>query len=112
MRGVKQDGAREIITTLASILASGVALSPGCVYAGDTGSVRETWIRDYEPGQSYRSLFACTESGYVNSRLVLEYIQQVIDPETDDGSPRYRLLLLDGHSTHVTIELLEFCARS
>jgi hypothetical protein len=42
VRGVKQDSAYEIITTLTLILALGVALSPSYIYIGDIGSIQET----------------------------------------------------------------------
>jgi DDE superfamily endonuclease len=110
VRGVKQDGSREWISFLAAIVADGRALSPAIIFSGDSGYIRDAWIEDYCPNSSIRALFASTESGWINSDLALDWLEKIVEPETRAEGGKFRLLLLDGHATHVTTNLIEFCA--
>ncbi|HEX3643230.1 MAG TPA: hypothetical protein VHV10_18250 [Ktedonobacteraceae bacterium] len=109
---MKQDGSREWITVLAGIVADGRALSPAIIVQGETGHLREQWLADYLPGKSIRALFGTTQSGWISSDLALDWLKEVIDLETAQSGGAYRLLLLDGHSSHLTWQFLDFCDRS
>jgi hypothetical protein len=109
LSGVKQDGSREWITILAAITAAGRALSPGIIYQSATRLVREDWIRDWDLTNGFRALVTSTESGWINAELALQWLTEVIDKETKCPGGRRRLLLLDGHSTHLTMPFLAAC---
>jgi hypothetical protein len=110
--GVKQDGSREWISIKAAITASGRVLSPGVIFQSQSGLVREHWISDWEVTGGFRAAVAATESGWTNAELAVQFLEEVIDKETRQNGSGYRLLLLDGHSTHLTLPFLEACDRA
>jgi DDE superfamily endonuclease len=109
LSGVKQDGSREWISVLSAVTAAGRALSPGVIYQSATRLVREDWLRDWDTTGDFRALVTSTESGWINADLAFQWLKEVIDKETRREGGRKRLLLLDGHSTHLTLPFLEAC---
>lgn len=56
--------------------------------------------------------FRKSENGYNESAICLWYIKEHFDPltvELVDGVPRHRLLIMDGHGSHLTLELIRYC---
>ena len=54
--------------------------------------------------------FACSETGYTNSTISLEWVKRVFDLLTKsraNGKPR--ILISDGFGTHGSLEVLTFC---
>jgi hypothetical protein len=51
-----------------------------------------------------------SESGYTDSKISLEWLKRVFDPQTrEQANQKPRLLICDGFGTHETLEALEFC---
>ena len=49
-------------------------------------------------------------SGWSNDDLGLEWLEQVFDRHTKEKARRsWRLLIVDGHRSHITMEFLEYC---
>ena len=111
IQGMQQDGSREWITLLAAIVGDGTCLSPAIIMPGEAGYVGDTWIQDYEYQFDNRALFAVTKSGWINSDLALQWLKRIVEPETAAAAAggQYRLLLLDGHSCHLTMDFLNYC---
>ena len=62
---------------------------------------------DYEERDN--STFALSDTGWTNDNLGLQWLKEVFEPETwPSGRSHHRLLLIDGHSSHLTLEFLEF----
>ena len=60
----------------------------------------------------HMTFFEVLGSGWSNNRLSPAWLQQVFDRFTKaKARRRYRLLLVDGHSSHLTVEFLEYCHR-
>jgi hypothetical protein len=54
--------------------------------------------------------YACSESGYTDSNISLEWLKRVFDPQTEaQANSKPRVLICDGFGTHETLEILEFC---
>jgi len=52
----------------------------------------------------------CSESGYTDSKISLEWLKRVFDPQTKgQAQQRLRILICDDFSTHETLEILEYC---
>lgn len=50
-----------------------------------------------------------SEKGYTSNVIGREWIETVFEPETSKiAKGRYRLLVVDGHVSHFTSQLLEF----
>jgi hypothetical protein len=110
--GIKQqlqDGNREWITTIACICADGTSLTPTLIYQAASGNIQDTWLQDFDPTE-HNAFFASSPSGWTNNQLGLAWLQQVFDRETKSKARQsYRLLILDGHGSHVTMDFIKYC---
>lgn len=94
---------RTMVTAIECISADGRALLPLIIWPAATH--RSNWTTHPTPGWHY----ALSENGYNDSKISLEWLIRVFDPQTReraDGKPR--VLLSDGFGTHETLEILEF----
>ena len=116
VRQVLQDGDRTWITCLSCICADGTVLPPGLIYEGKQG-MRSSWIDDLTPGEQDVH-FATSESGWTDNELGRAWIEEVFDRYTrpkaeadgdDDRQTAWRLLILDGHASHVSEAFINYC---
>jgi DDE superfamily endonuclease len=106
----KQDGSREFISLLASICADGTTLPPALIYKGASGDLQDTWMEDL--GEKEQAFFASSTNGWSSNAFGLAYLKQVFDPSTRAKAGRKRrLLIVDGHSSHVNMEFIRTCDR-
>ena len=104
-----QDGSTEWITVLACICSDGSVLSPSLIYKAANGAVQSSWTDAVDPGK-HSVFFASSPSGWSNNDIGLAWLKEVFERETRRyASTGYRLLLLDGHSSHVTMDFIKFC---
>jgi hypothetical protein len=107
-----QDGNREWITLLACICTDGSALAPALIYQSASGSIQDSWLQAFDP-DDHRVHFASSPSGWTNNELGLSWLKQVFDRSTKEKAGRsYRLLILDGHGSHLTMDFIEYCDRN
>lgn len=107
--GAAQDGSREWITIIATICGDGSTLSPGLIFRGSSGNLTDTWLEDYEPGK-HPAFVAASPNGWTSDELGFEYLTKIFDRETRDKAKRaWRLLILDGHGSHVNLKFLDWC---
>ena len=106
--GAQHDGSREWITLLACISAAGGRLSPALIYQGDSYDLQSTWIEDVLPeDQVY---FGSSENGWSSNAHGMAWLKQIFNLQTKDiAGNRRRLLLADGHSSHVNLEFINYC---
>jgi hypothetical protein len=103
-----QDGNREWITLLACICADGSALEPSLIYQSTSGSIQDTWLQALRP--EHRVYIASSPSGWTNNDIGLSWLKRVFDRSTKEKAGRsYRLLILDGHGSHLTIDFIKYC---
>ena len=95
---------RSQMTVLASICANGSTLKPMIVYAGKRFG--------FNPLEGFSEAhLGRTDSGWMDSELFCSWLKQVFEPYlTQKDVKRPVLLLVDGHSSHTTLEAAEFCA--
>ena len=110
--GIKQliqDGNREWITTIACICADGSSLSPALIYQAVSGKIQDTWLQDFDPTE-HKTFFSSSPSGWTNNEIGLAWLKQVFDRETKAKARRsYRLLILDGHGSHISMAFIKYC---
>lgn len=102
VRGVGVD--RDLVTAVECISADG--RSPHPLIIRPAASRRSNWTTHPTPGWHY----ACTQSGYTNAEIHLQWLQQVFEPSTAArarGQPR--VLICDGLSTHESAGVVKFC---
>jgi hypothetical protein len=107
--GTGQDGSREWITLIATICADGSSLPPALIYKAVSGDLQDSWLQDYDP-QEHACWFASSPNGWTSDELGLSWLQSLFHKQTLDKARRdWRLLILDGHSSHCTLSFLEWC---
>lgn len=98
IRYVQQDGNREFISLLACVCADGTALPPALIYQGKSGDLQNTWMEDLkEEDQAY---FTSAANGWSSNALGLAWLHR-FEQDTRHKGSRRRLLIVDGHSSHV-----------
>ena len=107
-----QDGNRQWVSILASVCADGSALPPGIIYPGAPNEIQSTWVEDIEPVK--HSVFVtATPSGWKNDEVGLAWLEQVFDRYTREKARRsWRLLIVDGHGSHITWSFIKYCDRN
>ena len=105
-----QDGNREFISFLACICADGSTLPLALIYSGKSGTLQDIWISDWTPLE--KAYFVISENGWSCDQLGLSWLERVFEPNTKEkAGNRRRLLIVDGHSSHVNMRFIEKCDR-
>jgi hypothetical protein len=112
VRASVQDGSREWITLLACVCADGSALPPGLIYQSAGKSLQSSWVDAIKPGE-HSIHVSSSLTGWTNNDIGLAWLEQVFDRYTKAKARRsHRLLILDGHGSHVTMDFIEYCDRN
>jgi len=104
-----QDGSRAWITLLACVCADGSALPPGLIYEAANKAIQSDWVEDIKAGK-HDVFITSSPSGWTNNDIGLAWLEQVFDRYTKAKARRsYRLLIVDGHGSHVTKDFIDYC---
>jgi hypothetical protein len=104
-----QDGSREWITLLACVCADGSALPPGLVYKAASSSIKSSWVDEIRSGE-HSVFITSSPSGWTNNDIGLAWLEQVFNRSTKKKARRsWRLLIIDGHGSHVSMDFLDYC---
>lgn len=99
-----QPGNREWITVIIAINAAGSVLPPQIIIAGKKH--QSQWY----PAIPKEYRISMSENGWTNDSLGFEWLQEIFEKHTaSQTAGRYRLLILDGHSSHATANFDHFC---
>ncbi|OAQ58232.1 DDE superfamily endonuclease [Pochonia chlamydosporia 170] len=94
---------REAATGIEAISAGGEFIPAFMILSGQQHM--DLWYRLKELEDNTK--IALSSSGYTNDQLSLAWLHHF--NEHAKATSRYRLLILDGHGSHHTIEFIEFC---
>ena len=104
-RYMQMPGNKNWVSILKTINDTGNSIDPFLIFKGKNH--QSSWYPRAAP-RGWK--FAILENGWTNDELGLAWLKQHFDPLTQPSdSVTYRLLVLDGHSSHKTWEFLEFC---
>uniref|UniRef100_A0ACC2IKC4 Uncharacterized protein n=1 Tax=Boeremia exigua TaxID=749465 RepID=A0ACC2IKC4_9PLEO len=104
-----QDGNREWVTILAAVCADGSALPPGIIYPAAGRDVQASWVAPINP-KKHDIFFTTSTTGWTNNDLGITWLEQVFERYTAPKARRqWRLLILDGHNSHVTKDFINYC---
>ncbi|KID96268.1 DDE superfamily endonuclease, CENP-B-like protein, partial [Metarhizium majus ARSEF 297] len=109
--GASQDGSRSWITFLACICQDLTSLPPFLIYQGKAGQVQDSWLTEFDP-EHQSAFFTTSETGWTNHELGKEWLIGVFDRFTKAKARNgrdYRLLITDGHSSHINMDFLDWC---
>jgi hypothetical protein len=110
IRAAKQDGSREFISLLATICADGTKVPPALIYQGVSGDLQDSWVDELTDKDE--AFFASSKNGWSNNEFGLNYLKDIFDPYTRAKAGRgRRLLIVDGHSSHVNMAFIDMCDR-
>ena len=90
-------GKQEWVTDIKCINAAGEALAPLLIFKA--ADVNTRWINEQSPQGWY---FAASKNGWTSNDLGLAWLKNVFDPLTREKAVgRQRLLITDGHGSHI-----------
>jgi len=103
---VIQPGNREWSTVIECINATGWALDPMVILEGKVHI--STWYENSPLPKTWR--IGVSDNGWTTDKLTFKWLRKVFEPQTRNRTVgRYRLLILDGHGSHLTPEFDKFC---
>ena len=101
-----QPGNREWVTTIECVNAMGWALPPCIVFKGK--SHIQAWYEDNALPSDWR--IELSENGWTTDQIGLSWLQNIFIPTTNGYTKgTYRLLILDGHGSHLTPQFDQMC---
>ncbi len=102
------DGNRKWVTVLASICGDGSTLPPAVIFPSPSLTVQQSWVREIDANK-HSIHFGTSHNGWMNDDLGLAWLQQVFDRYTKvKARGKYKLLILDGHGSHVTKAFIDY----
>ena len=101
-----QSGNREWVSLIECISADGVLLPAFIIFKAKRQ--QQAWMDVLErPNQ-----VALSDKGWTNNELAVEWFQRVFQPFTRQRQKgEYRLLILDGHDSHISSKVIEYCIK-
>ena len=103
---VVQPGNRDWVTTIECINASSWCLPPFVILSGKMHQA--SWYRDLPADW----IIAVSDNGWTTDELGLEWVKHFNRHTESRTKGAYRLLILDGYSSHATPEFDQFCAKN
>ena len=97
-------GRQEWITAIECISAAGEALAPMLIFKAK--HTNTSWIPTDAP-DDWR--FTISNSGWTSDSHALEWVQGTFEPQTRPSGSQRRLLIMDGHGSHITARFISFC---
>ena len=101
---VIQPGNREWVTAIECVNASGWSLPPFIILSGKVH--QSSWYRDLPLDWT----IGVSDNGWTTDRLGFEWIKHFNQHTAARTAGVYRLLIVDGHSSHATPEFDQYCA--
>jgi hypothetical protein len=98
----------EGLTVTECVSATGAAIPPFIIFKGK--SIQSTWVPTDAP---LNWMTAVSPKGWTSNTLGYKGLTENFDPRTrEKAGYRYRMLILDGHGSHLTVPFIHFCMRN
>jgi hypothetical protein len=95
----------EIVTSMELISAIGKTTDPMMIMPGQ--QIKE---KHFPKGLNDSIWIAVSQSGYTNDVLSFKWLKH-FDAQTQPPNGEWRMLVIDGHGSHLTIEFVDYCYR-
>ena len=102
---LSQPGNREWVTVIQGVNSQGWAVPPFLIFAGQHHL--SSWYEDSALPADW--VIATTHNGWTNNEKGFEWIQHFQKHTKSRSSGAHRLLILDGHDSHVSTDFQLFC---
>ncbi|KAJ5240629.1 uncharacterized protein N7469_002220 [Penicillium citrinum] len=107
-RSILQPGNREWVTAIETICADGYSLPPCIIFKGQIYIAG--WFESNLPS-NWR--IEISNNGWTTDEIGLRWLQKIFIPHTNSRvRGRFRLLILDGHGSHLTPQFDRICAEN
>jgi hypothetical protein len=94
---------------VASVCADGTVLPPGLIFAAESNHIESTWVADVDI-KRHKVHCTVTVSGWSTDDSGLGWLEQVFQRYTKKKvQRRQRLLMMDGHGSHLTMKFIDYC---
>jgi hypothetical protein len=101
---ITQPGSREWVSMIECICRDGRVLSPWIIFKGK--QQLHAWFSEHFPDGH----ICVSPQGWTDNELCLEWLKLCFEPETAETQKgEYRMLLFDGHASHVTVDAIKYC---
>lgn len=99
-----QPGDREWVSIIESIGMNGYSPPPFVIFQGK--QIQHSWI---PPNIDTRTKIHVSPAGWTDRAIALEWIKHFDIYTKSQVQGTYRLLILDGHTSHVSLEFIQYC---
>jgi hypothetical protein len=100
---VIQPGNREWVTVIQGVSAAGYLLPPFVIFAGSV--LIDVWFKDLPRDW----ILKVSLNGWTNNQLALAWLEHFDKHTKLSAVGAYRLLILDGHESHSSLEFQDLC---
>ncbi|RJE17767.1 Pogo transposable element, partial [Aspergillus sclerotialis] len=108
-RSLLQPGNREWVTSIECTNASGWALPPCLIFKGKV--FVQSWFEGLALPNDWQ--FELSPNGWTSDEIGLRWLQKLFIPSTTTRTKgKYRLLVLDGHGSHLTPQFDRTCSQN
>ena len=98
-------GRQEWVSSVECICADGTSIPPLIIFKAE--NLSHQWI-PANVAEDWR--FSCNSKGWTSNYHGLEWLQRCFEPHTrDKANGEYRLLICDGHDSHITGKFIGHC---
>ncbi|EMT73018.1 hypothetical protein FOC4_g10001867 [Fusarium odoratissimum] len=98
---ISKSDSRTWVSIIECISAAGRWIKPTVIFTGE--NLQGQWFDD-PPYPDWS--FVCTETGWSNSHIFYLWFRDNFLPETAVEPGQWRILILDGHKSHITVEIM------
>jgi hypothetical protein len=99
-----QPGNREWVSVISCIGANGYTLPSFVIFQGQR--IQHSWM---DAQINERTVVRVSPNGWTDCRIALEWLQHFDIYTKTQLQGKYRLLILDGHTSHVSLPFIEYC---
>jgi len=99
-----QPGNREWVSLIECISLDGRRIRPWVIFKAKQD--QKAWF-SVLPGVH----IGLSDNGWTDNEIGVEWLEKCFEPETRCGD-EYRLLILDGHASHISTKAIKFCVAS
>ncbi|RPA94353.1 CENP-B protein, partial [Choiromyces venosus 120613-1] len=105
-----QDGTREFTTVIEGICGDGTPLEAPCIIL-KAKEFQSEWFKNLH-GVPPRTLFGKSPNGWTDEKMGARFLKRNFGPDSESAvkaQEEYRLLIFDGHNSHVNSQFLSYC---
>ena len=99
-----QPGNREWVSIIECIGATGYILPPFFIFQGQR--IQQDWV---DATIDRKAVIRVTPNGWTDNTVAMNWIEHFDKYTANQTRGIYRLLILDGHASHISVEFVQYC---